>query len=60
MPVTNKKIRGKNRVVEAATGQIAKNAAGTPVDGGGHATARKARRQSAAINISLEKREAKK
>lgn len=55
MPVMAKKVGGKYRVVEAATGKIAKNKAGTPVDGGG-SSAEGARKQAAAININMHKR----
>ena len=51
MPNTVKKVAGQWRVVEAATGQITKNNAGTAVDGGGHASKMAARRQATAINI---------
>lgn len=55
MPVEARKVDGKWRVVEVDTGHIAKNAAGTPVDGGGHGDGMKAHAQAAAINISLHK-----
>ena len=42
----------KWRVVERDTGQIATNRAGTPVDGGGHESRRKATKQSQALNIN--------
>lgn len=56
MPVTAKQIDGKWRVVEAATGKLATNKSGTPLDGKGHATQAGAQAQAAAINISLHKR----
>ena len=52
MPVKVKKVGGKFRVVEA-DGSIATNKAGTPVDGGGHATKAKAVMQVGAINSSI-------
>ena len=56
MPVTTKKVRGKYRVVEADSGKIAKNNSGTAVDGGGHASDKKAKAQARAINASLHRR----
>lgn len=56
MPVKAVKRGGRWRVVEAATGRLATNAKGTPVDGGGHASASKAKAQAAAINASLHRR----
>lgn len=56
MPVTVQKKRGKWRVAEAGTGAIVKNAAGTPVDGGGHGLRVSAQKQADAINASLAKR----
>lgn len=53
MPVHVEKVDGKYRVVEVATGHIAKNAAGTAVDGSGHTDATKAEAQARAINASL-------
>ena len=60
MPVTVKKVGGKYRVVEKATGQIAKNKAGTAVDGGGHSSGGRAGAQASAINHSLASRKKKK
>lgn len=60
MPVMVRKMGNKYRVVEKSTGQVAKNDAGTPVDGGGHGSAGAAARQASAINISLHKRKSKK
>lgn len=58
MPVTVAKRGGKWRVVEkvGAETKIAKNAAGTAADGGGHESREKAERQARAINRSLSKR----
>lgn len=53
MPVVVRKQNGKYRVVEKATGEIAKNSSGTAVDGGGHNSADKAVKQAAAINQHL-------
>ena len=50
MPVKTTKRGGKYRVVEAATGRIAKNKGGTAADGGGHSSPGKARAQVGAIN----------
>jgi hypothetical protein len=54
MPVTVKKQQGRWRVVEASTGKIAKNKAGTPVDGGGHNTEMGAKAQARAVNRKTE------
>ena len=51
MPLGYRRIKGKWRVVEPS-GSIAKNAAGTALDGGGHESATKARKQAQAANIS--------
>ena len=56
MPVKSVKRGSKFRVVEASTGRIAKNRAGTPVDGGGHASQGKASRQASAINTSISRK----
>lgn len=56
MPVTVMVRNGKSRVVEAATGRIAKNNSGTALDGGGHTDKEKAKRQASAINANLEKK----
>jgi len=50
MPVTVRKRGEKYRVVEKATGRIAKSKHGKPVDGGGHASKQKAGRQCGYIN----------
>lgn len=52
MPVKIDKRKGKFRVVEVDTGRIAKNKAGTAIDGGGHATKAGAQKQASATNIS--------
>ena len=56
MPVTTKRQGKKFRVVEASTGNIAKNAAGTPADGGGHTSEAQAKRQARAINSKLDRK----
>lgn len=56
MPVTVRKVKGKWRVVEADTGRIAKNRAGTAVDGGGHESREQAIEQARAVNASLKRR----
>lgn len=53
MPVTVKKQGMKWRVCEADSGNIAKNKNGVAVDGGGHRSKEKAKRQAAAINMHL-------
>jgi len=52
MPYDTKKVKGKIRIIDKNTGRIAKNAAGTAVDGGGHASMAQANKQKAALNIS--------
>lgn len=52
MPLTTEKRGKKWRVIEKNTGKIAKNAAGTAMDGGGHSTQNKAKSQIRGINIS--------
>ena len=52
MPLKGKKINGKWRIIEADTGEIAKNDSGTALDGGGHETPAQASRQISAISIS--------
>ncbi len=58
MPVSVKKQGPRFRLVEP-TGRIAKNRAGTSIDGGGHLTRDKAIKQAQAVNISLNKRKKK-
>lgn len=50
MPVTVRKRGSKYRVVEKATGKIARTKQGKPRDGGGHAARNKAQRQAGYIN----------
>lgn len=52
MPLTVKKRGDKYRVVEAKTGKIAKNAAGTALDGGGKKSKPAVEKQAQAVNIS--------
>jgi len=55
MPVFVKRTRSDDTVVWRVVeddGRIARNAAGTAVDGGGHPTKREAQAQASAINIS--------
>jgi len=56
MPVCVKKIQDMYRIVECDDNSIAKNEAGTAIDGGGHKTRQAAIKQMQAVNISLEKR----
>jgi hypothetical protein len=53
MPVTVRKSGSKFRVVEKATGAVAKNSAGTAADGGGHESEGKAKAQARAMNASM-------
>ena len=53
MPVKTVKRGDKFRVVESATGRIAKTSAGKARDGGGHADKAKATRQVRAINSKV-------
>lgn len=55
MPYTVERRDGKFRVIEAHTGRVATNAAGTALDGGGHATREEADRQARAIEWSEHK-----
>lgn len=50
MPVKVARRNGKFRVIEANTGRIAKNKAGTSIDGGGHLIKNKAVKQVGAVN----------
>lgn len=52
MPVKVKRLAGRFRVVEAEGEKLARNSAGTPVDGGGHRSEAAARRQATAINLA--------
>ena len=57
MPLTVQKRGDKYRVIEMETGRIAKNAAGTSVDGGGgHKSKAAAMKQVRAVNISQAKK----
>ena len=56
MPVKTAKRGGKYRVVEQATGKIAKNKDGTAADGGGHSSQQAAVRQVGAMNTPKGKR----
>lgn len=53
MPVTVSKRGSKYRVVEKDGGAVAKNKAGTPVDGGGHESEQAAKRQASAMNARM-------
>ena len=50
MPVKPAKRGKKWRVVEASSGNVAKNRADTAIDGGGYATRAKALAQARAVN----------
>lgn len=52
MPLTVRKRGEKYRVVEKDTGKIAKNAAGTALDGGGKKSKAAVEKQAQAVNIS--------
>lgn len=52
MPVKVMRKGGKFRVVESESEKVARNAAGTPVDGTGHSSRAAAQRQATAINLS--------
>lgn len=52
MPVKAVKKGDRFRVVESDTGRIAKNKAGSAIDGGGHSSKGKASKQASAVNIS--------
>lgn len=55
MPAKVAKRGGKFRVVEP-DGKLVRNQAGTPVDGGGHASESAAKRQARAINVPKSRR----
>lgn len=55
-PVEARRHQGKVRILIMGTRQIARNSAGTPVDGGGHTSAIAARRQARTINSKLKRR----
>lgn len=56
MPVKVAQKGGKYRVVESATGKLAKTSGGKARDGGGHSSKAKATAQVRAINYSLHKK----
>lgn len=56
MPYQTKKIKDKYRVVEAGTTKIAKNTAGTAIDGGGKTTKSAIDKQTVALNIQYAKK----
>jgi hypothetical protein len=56
MPLTVRKRGNKYRVVEKETGHIAKNKAGTAIDGGGKPSKASAMKQAQAVNIAQSKR----
>ena len=56
MPYVVRKIGGKYRLIEKATGKIGKNKAGTAIDGGGSTSKAKLDRQRDAVNISYAKK----
>lgn len=53
MPVKCKLVDGKYRILEPGGG-VAKNNAGTALDGGGHNTMSKCRAQASAINVNIQ------
>jgi len=55
MPAGVAKRNGKFRVVEP-NGRLVRNKAGTPVDGGGHASKAKATAQARAVNTPKRKK----
>ena len=55
MPVCVEKRGSKWRVVECDSRSVAKNRAGTALDGGGHSGPTMAKRQARAVNTSLHK-----
>lgn len=56
MPVKVAKRGNKYRVIEAHTGNLARNKSGGVVDGGGFKTKEKAQRQVRAINANMHKK----
>lgn len=56
MPIVVRKQGSKFRLVEKNTGRIAKNSAGSAVDGGGHSSQSSAQKQVNAINVSKHKK----
>lgn len=59
MPVKTVKRGDKYRVVESGTNRIAKNDAGTAIDGGGFKSKSAATKQVAAVNASISSRKKK-
>lgn len=59
MPVKVQKKGDKFRVVESATGKVAKNSSGTAIDGGGHRSKDKAVKQVQAVNIAERRKKGK-
>lgn len=53
MPVSCRKINGKWRLIEKATGKISMTKSGKPHDGGGHSSEGKCDAQARAINAAL-------
>lgn len=56
MPVRTVKRGNRYRLLESGSRRLARNTAGTPIDGGGHASAGKASRQARAVNASLSRK----
>jgi len=56
VPVKVIKRNKKFRIVESKSGKIAKNAAGTAIDGGGKASRAEIQEQATAVNISQAKK----
>lgn len=56
MPVKVVKRGEKYRLIDSDTGRIAKNKAGTAIDGGGKKSRSAVARQASAVNTSLSKR----
>ena len=56
MPVTLRKRGNKYRLVESATGRIAKTKLGNAADGGGHRSRAKAGRQAGYINAAWQRK----
>ena len=56
MPVKVVKRNKKFRIVESKSGKIAKNAAGSAIDGGGKTSREPVQQQATAVNISQAKK----
>jgi len=54
MPVCVERRGEKWRVIECDSRKIAKNSAGTAIDGGGHSSATGAQKQARAVNANTE------